>query len=181
MRCNERTHLCKDEYTGNTMVQVSRHESGSTTISGTPLHSNLHAWDIHLLSRAALQSPPPPTHTPSPCTPLHTHSMTSRVPRCSCTPTCTMLSLSKAALQPPHTRNYHAFPLISMISRVRRCSCTPTCTSGTCASRRNSHCTTSAAGRSCCQVRTAKFAAARKFAAAQKFTAAQKFPQPPRS
>lgn len=62
MRCNERTHLCKDEYTGNTMVQVSRHESGSTTISGTPLHSNLHAWDIHLLSRAALQSPPP-THT----------------------------------------------------------------------------------------------------------------------
>lgn len=71
MRCNERTHLCKDEYTGNTMVQVSRHESGSTTISGTPLHSNLHAWDIHLLSRAALQSPPPHTHTVTMHPPTH--------------------------------------------------------------------------------------------------------------
>ncbi|KIZ05690.1 hypothetical protein MNEG_2267 [Monoraphidium neglectum] len=48
MSCNSRTHLCKDEFTGNTMVQYDTR--------GAPLflHSNLHKWDMRLPEKFSL-------------------------------------------------------------------------------------------------------------------------------
>ncbi|KAI8468938.1 MAG: mannosyltransferase putative-domain-containing protein [Monoraphidium minutum] len=48
MSCNHRTHLCRDEFTGNTMVQYDA--------AGAPLflHSNLHKWDMRLPEKFSL-------------------------------------------------------------------------------------------------------------------------------
>jgi hypothetical protein len=48
MSCNQRTHLCTDEFTGNTMVQAD--------LRGAPLflHSNLHKWDMRLPEKFSL-------------------------------------------------------------------------------------------------------------------------------
>ncbi|GBF98544.1 pantothenate synthetase [Raphidocelis subcapitata] len=42
MACSPRTHLCRDEFTGNTMVQ---HDSRGFALF---LHANLHKWDMRL-------------------------------------------------------------------------------------------------------------------------------------
>lgn len=48
MRCDARTHLCVDEFTGNTMVQHS--PDGKVFF----LHSNLHKWDLRLPEKFSL-------------------------------------------------------------------------------------------------------------------------------
>lgn len=46
--CNQRTHICADEFTGNTMGQAGL--DGELMF----LHSNMHKWDMRLPERFSL-------------------------------------------------------------------------------------------------------------------------------
>ncbi len=48
MQCSARTQLCRDEFTGNTMVQYDL--QGNVLF----LHANLHKWDMRLPEKFSL-------------------------------------------------------------------------------------------------------------------------------
>lgn len=133
MDCNPRTHLCVDQFTGNTMVQV-RWDSrvGQCTGCRWPgCRPRRMLWRLRGAAPCALER----RHTPP-----HTH------PHDRCHHHRHNRNRATAALPPAHRWTCRAPPS----------SCTATCTSGTCACLRSSRCTTSAAGRSCSRVSGAR-------------------------